>query len=385
MKPKHPVLMIAALVVMLLLSGRAIHADATVTQLCPPGGVTPRTTDFQPGGIILTAFDKSAIWVYNVDNGRRYPLPDTAPCSRNCHLSPDATWLTFFNDPTNTFNKMRLDGTQRSLVVENAAEVEWWNPSTYLVWTPAKQAYLQSTDGGDREYLDVEGVTSIQPNGRYGVLVEPKDDGFERWLVNLELRGLDGISDDPVDLGVDQAYFNAEAWAPDGSWLAFVKPVPAGQDQVSGEIFAIRAGDSAAVQWTNLTATYGAERINGVAVGELSWSPDGTRIAFWVSRITGADATADLSSAVLHVLDVNTGALTVYCGYSTDIQTPNPPSLIWSPDGTTLAFAGELPDDTSGYYLLALNTATGAITSLSQGVYPVLGSPDVIAWGNRPQ
>jgi WD40 repeat protein len=381
---KHPWLGLCVLILVLLFSRQPAQADAAVTKLCPAVGIQPRGAQFQPGGIILTSFDKSAIWVYNIDNGRRYPLPDTAPCGHNCHLSPDASWLTYFNDPTNTFNKMRLDGTQRSLVALNAAEVSWWDANTLLVWTPGKGAYLQQEGSDQRQYLNVHNAISVQPGGHYGVIVEPKDDGFQRALVDLDLRGLEGISDERVNLGVDVAYFNAQSWSPDGHWLAYVAPVDAGKGYIGGEIFGIHPGDTAAIQWTRLIALYGAERINGVSVGELSWSPDGTRIAFWVTEITGPDVTANLGNAVIHILDVTTGTLTVYCGFATNRQTPNPPSLVWSPDGTHLAFGGGLPNDNSGYYLLALDVSSGQITSLSQGIYPVLGSPDVIAWGIRP-
>src|SRR5450432_91329 len=98
---RHPWLVIV-LGFMLLLSGQSAHADAAVTKICPAVGIQKNPANFKPGGIILTAFDKSAIWVYNIDKARRYPLPDTAPCSRNCHLSPDANWITYFNDATNT-------------------------------------------------------------------------------------------------------------------------------------------------------------------------------------------------------------------------------------------------------------------------------------------
>ncbi|MCC6803115.1 MAG: PD40 domain-containing protein, partial [Anaerolineae bacterium] len=277
----------------LMMAWQPAQADGEITSVCPGVGVQAGGTNFQPGGIILTAFDKSALWVYDVDSGRRYPLPETTPCSRNCHLSPDATWITYFNDLTNSFNKMRLDGTERTFVAENAAEVSWWDANTYLVWTPGKQAYIQPMGSDAREYLDVHSVISIQPGGRYGILIEAVDNQFRRWLVNLEPFA----TRNDVDLGLEQAYFNAQSWSPDGAWLAYVAPFPVG-DGVGGEIFAIQPGMSAPVRWTSLTAQYGAERINGLAVGELSWSPDGTRIAFWVTEITGADVTANLGSAV---------------------------------------------------------------------------------------
>ncbi len=379
---RHPLLLIAALTLALLLSVQATHADAGITQVCPSKTVQPRGQTYSPGGVILTAFDKSALWVYNIDSNRRYPLPDTAPCTRNCHLSPDGTLLTYFNDPTNTFNIMRLDGTQRTLVTENAAEIQWWNPTTYLIWTGGKQAYLLPTAGGDPQWIaNTQNLTSLQPGGYYGVLIQPQGDSFERWLVNTQMIGLQNVSDGRVDLGRDQAYFNASAWSPDGTWLAYVAPVDGGSGKTSSELFGIKPGDTKPTQWTNLTATDGAVRIDGVSVGALSWSPDGTKIAFWVTPITGADATQNLGQSTIHVLNITNGEVKAYCGYSTDDQTPNPSTLAWSPDGTQIAFGGALPNDLTGYYLLTLDTASGNITSLSQGVYPVLGSPDVVAWG----
>ena len=353
-----------------------VSAQGGITQICPATGIRGRGATFSPGGIILTAFDKSAIWLYNVDNGQRYPLPETMPCGSNCHLSPDARWLTFFNDPTNSFNIMRLNGTERTYVTTDAAEISWWNPSTYLIWTPGKDAYLQPIGSDDREYLNVDGVISVQPNGRYGVRVDPDDDGFYRSLVNLNDR-----NSPRVPLGADIPYFNAESWSRDGQWLAYVAPVNA-SGRTGGEIFGIRPGDAAPSQWTNLSNVYGAARVNGMAVGELSWSPDNTRIAFWVSEITGADATTNVGSALIHILDVNTGAVSFYCGFSTTEQTPNPPRLVWSPDGTYLAFGGRVPNGEAGYHLLAMDVASGAITSLSVGLVPIFGAPDVLVWGN---
>ncbi|MEO8395391.1 MAG: hypothetical protein ABI700_20525 [Chloroflexota bacterium] len=382
---RRPWLSIVILGFVLLFSQQITNAQANVTKICPSTGIQERGASFQPGGIILTSFDKAAIWVYNIDNGRRYPLPETAPCTSNCHLSPDSTALTFFNDPTNTFNIMKLDGTQRALVVENAAEVEWWNPTTYLVWTPAKQAYLVPTAGGDREYLNVDGVISVQPGGRFGLLLQPKDDFFERFLIDLQLRGLDGIGDNRVDLGADKAYFDAQSWSPDGQWLAYVAPVTSDSTPLSSEIFAIKPGDTAPTQWTHLTSIYGAERINGVAVGELNWSPDGTRIAFWVTPITGADFTSNLGTSTIHILDVNTGEVKAYCGFATTEQTPNPARIVWSPDGTTIAFGGAVPGDNKGYHLLTMDTSSGALTTLTQGLFPVFGTPNVVVWGNQAQ
>jgi hypothetical protein len=361
------------------------RSQAAVETICPGVGIQDVAPGFQPGGIILTTFDRAALWVFDIDRLRRYPLPETVPCTRNCRLSPDARWITYFNDATNAFNRMRVNGTERTLITEYASDVEWWSDDTYLIWTPAGSAYLLPHDGGEREVLDASGAISVQPGGRWGVVVEQNGDTFRRALINLELRGLEGVNDGRLVLGEDRAYYNAQAWSPDGHWLAYIAPAEvAGTSAPGGELFAVAPGDSAPVQWTDLASLYGAARINGLAVGELAWSPDSTRLAFWVTEITGSDPLSNLGTAAIHMLDVATGDLSVYCGYSTTEHTPNPPRLVWSPDGTHLAFGGNVPGDDRGYLLLVLNAATGVFTSMSEGIYPAFGSADVVAWGLAP-
>lgn len=374
----YPVLFLAAL----LLTGITFmptQATSTITRLCPVDEIAARTPEFPATGIILTQFDNASLWVYEVGRDRRYPLPDTNVCLNHCRLSPDRRWITYFNDRTNAFNRMTLLGTERALVAEYASDVEWWSADTFLIWTPARSAYLRAIGdvGGEREYLSAPGITSIQPGGRWGLLVQPSGDTFTRTLINL------AVPAERLVLGEDRSYFNAHQWSPDGRWLAYVEPVPV-SERIGSEIFGIEPGDDAPTQWTQLSATYGAARINGVAVGDLAWSPDGERLAFWVTPITGDDPLTDTEAAMIHILDLTTRELIAYCGYTTANHTPNPPHLAWSPDGQYLAFGGQLVNNNQAYMLLALDTETGEYTALSAGVSAALGAPDVVAWGLPP-
>ena len=369
----------------LLLSGFAQPAPS-VTQICPGVPIQVRTPDFSPGGIILTAFDKSGMWVYNIDRNSRYPLPETRPCNRQCRLSPDKRWMTYVDPATGSYGKMRLDGTQRTILADYASDIEWWPDSRLLIWTPGHQAYWREEQGTSQNLIDVTGVTSVQPSGPWGLNIEQAGDVFTRVLLNLETRNLSGIAGDRLSLGEDIPYFNASSWSPNGEQFAYIAP-GAHDDNTGiagGEIFVIRPDEGQPQQLTDLTSIYGAARVNGGVRADLSWSPDSTYLAFWVIELLGPNYETDTGNAVIHILDTRSGDIRAYCGFATNEHTPDPPRLQWSPDGTHLAFGGNVPADDKGYLLLALDTNTGTFTELSNGIYPAAGSADVMAWGLPP-
>ena len=387
--------LVLLLPVALLLLSQPAKAQTQVQAVCTDNGIQFPLGSYEAGGIILTAFDSEALWVYDVERATRYPLPDTTPCTSNCRLSPDARWLTYVNPETGTYTQMRLNGTQRSAIVSGASDVQWWSDDTLLIWTPDHRAYLKSVDAaaGISETLPVQGVTSVQPGGRWGVALQQQDavpdaapgtnSGFWRMLVDLTARD---DSTRHVRLAKDTAYFNASRWSPDGSALAFVGR-GAYDPQASiagGEIFIIRPGSALPQQVTFLSATYGAVRISGYAPDDLYWSPTGDKLAFWVTELLGPNVEANTGQAVLHVLNMDTRQVTAYCDFATNNHTPNPPRLVWSPQGTHIAFAANIPEDNQGYLLLALNTQSGVYTQLSEGLFPALDQPHVTAWGYRP-
>lgn len=394
---------------------------SAVKNVCPLNAIQPRPASFAPGGLILTTFDRASLWILDVERRSRYPLPGSRPCGPNCHLSPDALWFAYpvppedipedapesLRIPRPRFMKMRLDGSQQTLIARDATDVFWWSSDTLLVWE-GSNAYLQPDPDPDpalnlepalppeRITLDAQGVISVQPGGSWALISQYTEDKavsesmdifketFDRALVNLDIRALSPEAALAVSLGADVPFFNSAAWSPDGRWLAYVSALIV-DEMPTAEIFTIQPGGTAPMQRTTFAEGGEAMRIGGqTAAGGLSWSPDSTQIAFWAMPRGADDPIMGAGEAILHILDVTTGEVRRYCGYSTSDHLPNPPRLVWSPDSTHVAFGGNLPDDTRGVILLALNVTDGVFVELSNGLYPALGSADVIAWGLRP-
>jgi len=356
--------------------------DAALRDLCPTPALVQREANFTHGGLLLTTFDPSALWVYDIGRATRYPLPETRPCTSNCRLSPDGQWLTYPDPLTLAFTRMRVDGTQRAQVMVGATDLEWWGAGVWLGWTPDQRPFLQADGALDllsRDYLGGDGLISVQPGGRWAVaLVADARLGVARALLNTADASLP-----PVRLSADTPYFNGLAWSPKGQMLAYVGRGAQVQGLSGAELFLIRPGEAIPQQLTFFSAQ-AALRIGGQNTEALFWSPDSTRLAFWAMPLTGADPQANVGAAQLYILELATRQLTRYCGLSTDEHTPQPPRLAWSPDSGAVAFAANIPNDNKGHLLLALDVASGLFTELSEGVHPSLGRPDVVAWGLVP-
>lgn len=359
--------------------------SAHPVDFCPSQLINPHPADFSPTGLILTAFDKQNLWVYDISRNTRYPLPETRPCLSNCQLSPDSRWLIYLNPLTFAYTRMRLNGTERTAIAGQVSEIDWWDANTYLVWSSAGQAYLrpeQSSDFELRQYLPTKRIESIQPSGYWAQGIAWRNDEFWRYLTNLQDL-LNGLPNTDLYLAPDIPYYNSYAWSPDGKYLAYTARASF-DEEVSiygSELFMIRPGDFLPRQLTFFNTIYGAVRINASQRDSLAWSPDGRYIAFWLTELLGPDPETDLSASMIHLVDTQTGEVRRYCAFSTTENTPYIAPLIWSPDSSHIAFAGNVPGDNKGYLLLALEVSSGRITELTDGIFPIAGVPEIIAWG----
>jgi WD40 repeat protein len=368
-------------VLMLVVGIVPVSAASFVDEVCPANPVQARPTILPPGGLILTNFDRRQLWVVDVNARSRYPIEGAVPCGTNCHLSPDARSISYLDGAERTYNVRALDGSRARVISDAASDVFFWSDDTLLVWSPGQRAYLIGPNQ-PRYDLDAGGAVSVQPGGFWMMTLtyNPADGVFTRELVNMALRR---APDAPrIVLGPEARYANAAVWSPDGQSFAYVLPVSG--DNPTAELYVVHPADRLPQRLTDFAGTVGPHRIGGVSVSSISWSPDSTRIAFWAAPLTDASQPEQAGYATLYLHDLVSGQTRSYCGYTTRDHSPNPPRIVWSPDGTYLAFAGDLENDTRGHILFALDTESGIFYEVSAGVFPAMGAANVLAWGLRP-
>jgi Tol biopolymer transport system component len=141
------------------------------------------------------------------------------------------------------------------------------------------------------------------------------------------------------------------SWSPDSRQVAFSSShlLGQGRSQVA-EIYAIDINGGQKVQ-----LTHGADRYEKRLIGSLSWSPDGSQIAF-VSHHTNRDGTSE--GDVLFVVDVQSGHET---RLANDVEWSLP---VWSPDSKKIAFVSTIDGSNYGQIYLA-DVTLGTITQLT--------------------
>jgi dipeptidyl aminopeptidase/acylaminoacyl peptidase len=169
--------------------------------------------------------------------------------------------------------------------------------------------------------------------------VSERTDKRQVWW--LDMRG-----GEPEKLTSAEEGVTAFAWSPAGDAIAYTAPegrddARKERDKRFGELERDTDHGSANLWLHALGGARGKRLTSGSwAVGDFSWSPDGTRIAFdhQSNDALAADSTKDIS-----LLDVATGHLTPLVSWRGPDTHP-----VWSPDGVRIAF--ETAVENHGWY-----------------------------------
>jgi Tol biopolymer transport system component len=306
------------------------------------------------------------------------------------HWSPDGTRIAFrvYNDAPGIY-VMNADGSGLTRVTD-LPEVEVTNPSEQqLPWPDGDLEW--SPDGTEIAFAHQSKLG--QPSSLYVV------DTNDRQIRLLADRG--AAADVPANyLGHGWLDANSFAWSPDGSRIAFVQ---ADDRQTTGLFVINRDG-------TGLNRLAGADLRDapdyGYWLAGLTWSPDGSRIAFvrspWGVRgvyVINADGT-DLrvvgggwrgpegpteqlewspDGKLIAGLRNQSGGMEIFL---TAVNGSGPRSVAtadqrlltegdafdWSPDGSQLVFSDLGPNTTTQIYII--NTDGTGLQTLAEGEFP---------------
>lgn len=155
-------------------------------------------------------------------------------------------------------------------------------------------------------------------------------------------------------------YGRGITWSPDGRNFAFISSSP-NSNSPHDEIVVV-SEDGQASQITNFSESY-----DDVAIMSLSWSPDGQRIAFWVST----NSALGFSDSHLMVVDVATREAHDFCGLAGYRLFYHP---VWSPNSDYYLF-GLMESDVNGWEeflseILLVNMNSGELYLIAKDYLP---------------
>lgn len=302
-----------------------------------PDGSTIAFSSYSPES------DARSIWIMDAEGKNPRPLfppsecvpaPDAAagallcPSDDDPAWSPDGTQIAFIRDTEaigtdpgctgcrgsvgTDIGVVNVDGSGLRQVTQTAEQEREpdWQPVPQVTPGPA------ATESGP-------GIASQEGSARPSDLPLQGKIAFLRdykvWVINADGSGELRLSED----GLFSDY--APDWSPDGSKIVFSRqeedPLRPREEVSLPQVFVMNADGSNVTQLTN--EPYGA--------GEPAWSPDGNQIGY-VSGSQQSQQTLGDCCYELHVMDANGGNDRVLN------RDANSDDISWSPDGSKIAF-----------------------------------------------
>lgn len=225
--------------------------------------------------------------------------------------------------------------------------------SNYVIVDPYQDSELSFPPAKFPEFnlYHSDSYVSFNPRLSKAIYRNGKINVFDLNLNTINTRMKDGYDRTPI-----------VGWRPSYEQAAIVSSIPAEQNShgLPDEIFILEKDG----QVKQLTHLYDAFRLP-LTIDSLSWSPDGSKIAFWLHDKDG--------NTTLMVTDYGTGNTVNYCilnvlGASYPISISKP---VWSPDGKYLMVENRYATDKNKVLIVDL---------FSHSAFPIAENASPVGW-----
>jgi len=239
-------------------------------------------------------------------------------------------------------------------------EVEWnfSGPAVYdQTMKYVMYAGYKNTDNKTHEYI----LWNIASQTKIASLPGSSYNGS--YLYDSEIIQRDGVSNNPP------------RWSPNNDRVAIISSASEHQIDVD-EIFSVT------IDGKIQQLTYFAGQYKNVTIGKMEWSPNGEKIAFWVTLKPNPYEMVDgaYQDVRLAVLDIETFNITYYClsgdiiGLANGIPSAkfigrDIPAPLWSLDSTQIVIENRYTSDNSR--LILLDIPSGKSVVLGKDMEPV--------------
>ena len=292
----------------------AIMADGTVKPITRFSGQQIRQIAYSPDGkwlaCIAGSFKRSEVWLFDAAGGAARQATADTP---NVVAVDSIAWLS-----------------ATELLVAGYTETPraTGQNADFLVYDTGAQDFTPLVDAGGVSLRGVA-VSASSDGGRVAFVTytDVKTDKYGMVTAKERLELLDRASGAVTELGTNKAFFDVNARAFDEPLIS-----PSGEALIYR-----RAGSDVGTSYTVLSADGSVlmpAKETQFPAG-YAWDPDGVRVVFTGHSLKPSGDSGGIGPAIFWVFDTASGATQVVARYkNTMVQ-----DLSWSPDGTTIAWA----------------------------------------------
>ena len=317
------------------------------------------------GTIVLGGYNEKPTYIFDLATWTMKSIDEDQISSRTTFvtISPNNNWLAF---KKYGIDVMVVRGLSKRTSIDLAWKPEWfsiggWLSNDYLLIYLNENSYLAYNPFTgyqfklNNDYPDVQEPIGIGADW-WGPVYSPSltrvifpaiGDKIVLWntQMNQPITTLDSGGGQPF--GGDKP-----VWSPDGSeFIISYQPAELNLYAFHNELYKITA-DGEESRITNLGAFYK----ESTTQRDYSWSPDGSRIAFWSIHQLNTKVESEQRLAILDLADMK---IKEYCSTIQGYITTDPP--VWSPDGKLIVVKAWINDNMSeqryrGIVLIDLQT-----------------------------